>query len=331
MEAPSVSGRGVGGRHRRRLALAEDRLELGQLLQRGVRAQVLVAVEAVERRDQVVLEAAVVRRRQVVVRGHGQLVLRLASDLPLEGGQGSVLAHRELGAGLTVLRDRRHDVAGADLGQGREALAVGLRPVDLEQDLAQALAHGDRGVGGGVRPSGDADVDLAERDLVADHDGRLQAGAAGLLDVGRRGLGRELGAEHRLAGQVEVTAVLEHRTGDDLAEALALEPEPGDEPVDGCGEHLLVGGRGVDGVGAGEWDPVAAEDGDATSLGLHVCDLLLWSGCAAPSLPERCENKRGEWHVTLIGRRVTPLVTFVTYPRVHLMGRTVREQPQTRG
>ena len=39
--------------------------------------------------------------------------------------------------------------------------------------------------------------------------------------------------------------------------------------------------------GAGEGNLVAAEDGDATSLGLHVCDLLLWSGCAAPSLPER--------------------------------------------
>ena len=101
------------------------------------------------------------------------------------------------------------------------------------------------------------------------------------------GLGRELGAEHRLTGQVEVTAVLEHRTGDDLTETLALEPEPGHQAVDGSGQHLLVGGRGVGGVGAGEGDPVAAEDGDATSLGLHVCDLLLWSGCAAPSLPER--------------------------------------------
>ena len=90
-----------------RLALAEDRLELGELLHRGVGAQVLVALEAAERRDQVVEEARVVRRGEVLVRGDGELVLLLAADLPLQRGQGGVLAHRQPGARLAVLRDRR--------------------------------------------------------------------------------------------------------------------------------------------------------------------------------------------------------------------------------
>ena len=142
--------------------------------------------------------------------------------------------------------------------------------VDLEQLLAELLADRDRRVGGGVGATGDADLDLAEGDLVGDLDRRLEAGAAGLLDVGRGRLGRELRAEHRLAGQVEVAGVLEHGAGDELAEPLALQPEPVDQAVEGRGQHVLVGRGRVDGVGAGERDPVAAEDGDATGLGLPL-------------------------------------------------------------
>ena len=78
------------------------------------------------------------------------------------------------------------------------------------------------------------------------------------------GVSGEPGAEHALAGQVEVAGVLEHRAGDDLAEPLALEAEAGDQPVERGGQHVLVGRVGVDAVGAGERDAVAAEDGDAT-------------------------------------------------------------------
>ena len=114
------------------------------------------------------------------------------------------------------------------------------------------------------------DVDLAERDLVGDLDRRLQPGAAGLLDVVGGRLGCEPRAEHALAGQVEVARVLEHRAGHDLAEPLAPQLEPVDQAVDGGGQHLLVGDAGVDGVGAGERDAVAADDGDRAGGGLHV-------------------------------------------------------------
>ena len=104
-------------------------------------------------------------------------------------------------------------------------------------------------------------VVLAERDAVGDGDGRLQAGAAGLLQVVGRGVRRQRAAEHALAHQVEVAAVLEHRAADDGAEPLARQVEPVDESAERGGEHVLVGRVGVGAVGAGEGDPVSAEDG----------------------------------------------------------------------
>ena len=166
----------------------------------------------------------------------------------------------------------------------------------LEQLLAELLADGDRGVGGGVGATGDADVDLTQGDLVGDLDGGLQAGAAGLLDVGGGGLGRQLGAEHRLAGQVEVAGVLEHGAGDDLAHRLTGQAEAVDETVDGRGQHLLVGGGGVVGVGAGEGDPVAADDGDTTSLGLHA-PILAPKPLAEKAVSGTSRNVDTELHV----------------------------------
>src|SRR6478735_3755452 len=267
----AIGKRGAVARgHRRGCALAEDRLEGGELLDRGVRAQVVVALDAAERGDEVVVEALLVGAREVVVGAGGQLVLRLAGDSPLQRRERGVLAHRELRAGLAVLRDVEADVAGADRAERPEPARGVLGGVDLHQLAAQLVADRDRRVGGGVGAAGDARVDDPERDLVGHLDRRLQAGAAGLLDVGGGGLGGEPGAEHALAGEVEVARVLEHRAGHDLAEPLAAQLEPVDEAVDGSGQHLLVGDAGVDGVGPGERDAVAADDGDRAGGGLHV-------------------------------------------------------------
>ena len=113
-------------------------------------------------------------------------------------------------------------------------------------------------------------VDLAERDLVGDEDRGLEAGAAGLLDVVGRRLGRQLAAQHDFTGQVEVAAVLEHGAGDRLAEALVLEREAGHEAVERGLEHVLVGGLGVGPVRAGEGDPVAADHGGLADCGVDV-------------------------------------------------------------
>ena len=121
---------------------------------------------------------------------------------------------------------------GRILASAAQPALEGLGAVGLEQDLAELLVDRDRRVGGGVGAAGDADLDLAQRDLVGHLDGGLDAGVAGLLDVVGGRLGAEPGAEHRLAGQVEVAAVLEHGAGDHLAEALALEAVAGDQAVD---------------------------------------------------------------------------------------------------
>ena len=109
--------RRVAGGHRRALALAEDRRERGQLLQRGVGAQVGVAGDAEVGRDEVVEEPVLVGGGEPLVRTQGQLVLGLPADAPLLGGERHVLAHGEPGAGLDVARRRRDQVTRADRGE----------------------------------------------------------------------------------------------------------------------------------------------------------------------------------------------------------------------
>ena len=81
------------------------------------------------------------------------------------------------------------------------------------------------------------------RILLAQRDDGLEAGRAGHAGRRTRGsAGDERRAEHGLAGEVEVLAVLEHGARGDLADALALQAEPGDEAVERRGEHVLVAG-----------------------------------------------------------------------------------------
>jgi hypothetical protein len=266
-------GRRVAGGHRGvarfRAAGAEDRLELGEPVQAGVGAQVLVAGQPQIGRDQVVEEAPVVRGGEALVRGQRQGVLRLAVDLPAPGGDRGVLAHRQAGARLGVAGNLRAErLLGAELGGGLEAGAQGAGPVELQQRPPHVLVELQRRVRGGVHPGGDADLQLTQRDLVGDRDDGFQPGAAGLLDVVRRGAGVQARAEDDLPGEVEVARVLEHRAGDHLADPLPGQPVPGDQPVQGGGQHVLVAGVGIAAAGPGERDPVAAEDGD-TARGLH--------------------------------------------------------------
>src|SRR5207248_2973517 len=198
--------------------------------------------------------------------GQRELVLLLAADAPLARGDGGVLTHRHAGARLGVSGGFRDELGGPQFAQQRESLWHALGPVDLKQDATEVLVDGDRRVAGGVDAGGDAILDLAERDLVRDVDGGFEPGAAGLLDVIRRRPRREACAQHRLPGEVEVTTVLEHRAGRDLAEPGVLQAKPSDEAVQRCRQHVLVGGPGVRPVGAGERNAVAAQDGGAAEV-----------------------------------------------------------------
>src|SRR5688572_21067914 len=177
-----------------------------------------------------------------------------------------MLAHREPGARLGVLRDRRYHLPGPQPGKEGESAAGRPGAVGLEQKAAQVLVDLDRRIAGGVDAAGDARLDLAEGDLVGDVDRRLETGPASLLDVVGRRLRRQRTAEDRLAGEVEVPAALEHGAGGDLAEPLPGEAEAGDEAVDGGGQHVLVRRLRVLAVAAGERDAVAAEDRGAASV-----------------------------------------------------------------
>jgi len=130
-----------------------------------------------------------------VVAARRQLVLLLTGDAPVPGHDRRVLAHRKAGPGLGVARDLRDDLLRAQPGQRAQPGRVGLGPGEGEEGLAEVLVERQRRVGGGVHPTGDPAVDLAQGNLVGDQDRRLQAGAARLLDIVGRRLGGERGAE----------------------------------------------------------------------------------------------------------------------------------------
>ena len=208
----------------------------------------------------------------MLVAGGGEFVLVDALDAHLLGGDGRVLAHRQPGARLAVGRDLDADRRG-QLADQLEPVDVRLGPAQPEQHAAQVVAERDRGVGRGVHTTRGRRLVLTQRDAVGHGDGGLQAGAAGLLQVEGRGVGRQRAAEHALAHQVEVAAVLEHRAADHRAQPLALQIEAVDQPAERGGEHVLVGRVGVRAVGACEGNPVTAEDGDPSGVFVvgHVC------------------------------------------------------------
>jgi hypothetical protein len=101
-------------------------------------------------------------------------------------------------------------------------LRHGPAAVDLEENSSKVLIDGDRRVTDRIDTAGDPALELAKGDLVGDVNRRFEAGSACLLDVVRRGPRRESRPQHRLPGQIEVSAVLEHRSSCDFTEALVL-------------------------------------------------------------------------------------------------------------
>ena len=67
-------------------------------------------------------------------------------------------------------------------------VALGAGLVEVDEDLAQLVVDGERGIRRGVGAAGDAGLVLAEGDLVRDEGGGLKAGATRLLDVVGGGL-----------------------------------------------------------------------------------------------------------------------------------------------
>src|SRR5699024_5699039 len=109
-----TGGHGGGGAVLCRVALAEDRLELGQRRRGGGGAKVGVGRHAEVRGDEVLEEALVISLGQVLVGGRGELVLLLAGEVHLAGGDRSVVTHGQAGARLAVARLIRCQLGRAD-------------------------------------------------------------------------------------------------------------------------------------------------------------------------------------------------------------------------
>ena len=193
--------------------------------------------------------------------GRGQLILVASFDAHLFGRDRGVLTHGQTGPRLTVGGDldtkcRRHPAGQLDPVQR------GTRASHRQQRTPQVVPQADRGVRGGVHTTGGGHLVAARCDTVGGGDRRLQSRSAGLLQIERRGVGRQRATQHAFAHQVEVPAVLEHRAADHRVEARATEAEPICQTRQHGGEHVLVRGLCVGAVGSCERNAVAAEHGD---------------------------------------------------------------------
>src|SRR5207248_4080387 len=74
-----------------------------------------------------------------------------------------------------------------------------------------------------------------------------------------------------------------------------LQTETCDQPVQGRGEHVLVGRLGVRTAGARERDSVAADDGDTTSAGHTRLPHWYWLSAGGSRSEERRVGKEGRW------------------------------------
>ncbi|MNS76615.1 hypothetical protein D3C72_1101680 [compost metagenome] len=248
--------------------LVEGRLQRGQLLQRSVGAQDVVALDAAERCDQVVEEAALISSSQLLVRGHRPLVLRVARDVPLLGHVLAVVAHALAGTRFGHARELRLELGELEAGGQRADLVAGaLGTVGRQQPRTQLLAVHDRHVGGGVRTAADAGLDLAQGDLVGNGDDAVQRCAAGTLQGDAGGQRRQARGQRGFAAQVPVAGVLDDRTHRHFAQLLAVQAEALDQRSQRAHRHAEVADIRIRGVLAAERNADATEDGDGTSVG----------------------------------------------------------------
>ncbi len=115
-----------------------------------------------------------------------------------------------------------------------------------------------------VKPDGSG-VDLAKRDLVGDQDRRLEARAAGALEVEPGGVRIESARQDAFTREVEIPRMPDRRACDDVAEAGTCEVEFRHERAQRRGQHVLVADRGVGAVRPCKRDALAADDGDASN------------------------------------------------------------------
>ena len=220
------------------------------------------------------MEAGIISARRVEMAGERQFVLRLAGNAPLARHQFAMLAHRQARPRLLRRRGDRRQLAETEAAEGGELFLRCAGPIEIGEPVLEFCSKHDRAVGDRVGATGDAAVDLASGDLGAEAERRLQARAAGDLQIGPGSPGREAGVERRFTGHVEVAAVRNHRPAHDLAHCLALEAVFVGEAAEYCGEHREVRLLGKAGVGPRERNAGRSDDGDLSQF-RHLRPSLL--------------------------------------------------------
>ncbi len=206
--------------------LAGERgLELRELLERAIATDVVVLLQATERHDQIFIEALIPRGAGFAMTFQSQLILIGARDLPGLRHLFAMLSHRHAGARLAHARQLRLEEAGTRTRPRRESLAERSTARTTQKQFAIRRGIDDGNIAGRIDARGDGGVDLTHRDFQTEHDGGIETGAAGALQIERRSFRRETAIEHALARQVEILGVLEHRAGADIAEHLAAQVE----------------------------------------------------------------------------------------------------------
>ncbi len=123
--------RRVTRRQRALGAFLEGRFQRGEFFQGQVRAQIVVAGQAEERRHQIVVPAFAVGSGEFVVAFEGQLILFFAGNIPGLRHQLTVLAHGQASTWLAVAREFGNQMLGAQLQKGFQFVAGALGAVGL--------------------------------------------------------------------------------------------------------------------------------------------------------------------------------------------------------
>ena len=258
--------RAVAGRQRTAACAVERGLQLRELLERAVAAHVVVAGEALVLDDQVLEETFLIRGRGLQMAVECELVLIRAADLPGLGHQLAALSHRQSRAWFDDARQHGLEVLAAQAEERLDPFERRAAPVRAQQQLLVRARIHDRRIADGVHAGCDAGIDLAECDLVADRDRRLQARAAGTLHVEAGRLRIEARRQNALAHQVEILRMLQHGACDHVAETLAVQLVAIDDAAQRSGQHVLVAHIRIGAVGPGEWNPGSTDHCDAPGL-----------------------------------------------------------------
>src|SRR6202008_484433 len=137
----------------------------------------------------------------------GELILLFARDVPLLCHELGALPHRQPGARLDDRGQHRLEGLRAQAEPWRDALPGGAPAIAGEQQLLVRAWVDDRRIADRVGAAGNAGLDLTERDLVADVDGRLETRTAGALHVETGRVRIESAGEHAFAHQIVVARV----------------------------------------------------------------------------------------------------------------------------